>query len=158
MPRCARIYVDNACYHMLSRGIDKYAVFIDIDDFTTYIKLAHRYKIRCGCRIYAYALMPNHTHLVAEFPRGLRSMSQFMHGLNQTYAMIFNNKYKRVGHLWQNRYKNLIVAKNEYLLNLIDYVENNPVRSGLAQKPEDYPWSSYRSRTLGKTNIILDKI
>jgi putative transposase len=72
--------------------------------------------------------------------------------------MIFNGKYERVGHLWQNRYKNYVVLKDIYLMNLISYVEMNPVRAGLVSLPESYVWSSYRSRVLGKQNMVLDRI
>jgi putative transposase len=72
--------------------------------------------------------------------------------------MRFNSKYKKVGHLRQNRYKDFIVLKDEYLLNLISYVESNPVRANLVKHPEDYAWSSYRGRVLGDSNIIIDKL
>jgi len=80
--------------------------------------------------------MSNHVHIVAEFPKGARSMSKFMHCLNQAYAMKFNIKYKKSGHLWQNRYKNFAVLKNDYLLNLLSYIEHNPVRAKIVLKPE----------------------
>jgi putative transposase len=102
--------------------------------------------------------MPNHIHIVLESPRGRKAMSSFMHGLNHTYAMIFNSKYTRVGHLWQNRYKNFVVLKDSYLLNLIAYIEMNPVRAGLVSLPEEYRWSSYRYRVLGEKNLLLDRI
>ncbi|MBU0605745.1 MAG: hypothetical protein KKH77_05615, partial [Candidatus Omnitrophica bacterium] len=81
----------------------------------------------------------------------------FMHCLNQSYAMSFNAKYEKVGHLWQNRYKNFVVLKDSYLYNLITYIEYNPVRAGIVASPGDYAWSSYRARVLGSTSIILDK-
>jgi putative transposase len=158
MARAARIFVENACHHMVARGIQKDVIFKDKEDFESYLGLMHKYKVKFGCRIYSYCLMNNHVHLVAEFPLGIRSMISFMHGLNQTYAMLFNVKYDRVGHLWQNRYKNYIVLKEGYLLNLVSYIEFNPVRAGFVTKPEKYPWSSYRARVLGEKNIILDQI
>jgi len=158
MPRASRVFVENACYHIITRGNQKQAVFCDEEDFSHYLKLIHKYKLKWGCLIYGYCLMNNHIHLVLESPFGLKAMSSFMHGLNQSYAMRFNSRYKRVGHLWQNRYKSYIVLKDNYLLNLISYVEFNPIRANLVKQPEDYAWSSYRWRVLGEENILLDKL
>jgi len=158
MPRIARIFVENACNHITSRGVQKDPVFRSESDFVNYLNIIHKQKIKFGCCIYSYCLMPNHIHLVLESPFGIKAMSSFMHSLNQSYAMRFNSKYNRVGHLWQNRYKNFIVLKDDYLIRLISYVELNPVRAGIAANPEDYPWSSYRARVFGDKNIILDNI
>ena len=158
MPRIARIFVENACNHITARGVQKDPVFKEGGDFMNYLSIIHKQKIKFGCVIYCYCLMPNHIHLVLESPFGLKAMSSFMHSLNQSYAMRFNGKYDRVGHLWQNRYKNFIVLKDDYLIRLISYVEQNPVRAGIVANPEDYPWSSYRARVLGEKNIILDNI
>lgn len=158
MPRVGRVFIENACYHIITRGNQRQTVFYNEEDFNHYLKLIHKYKLRHGCLIYSYCLMNNHTHLVVESPLGLRAMSSFMHGLSQSYAMRFNSKYKRVGHLWQNRYKDFVVLKDEYLLNLISYIELNPVRANLVKGPEDYAWSSYRWRVLGDENILLDRV
>ena len=158
MPRIARIFIENACYHIVSRGIQKAPIFKETNDFDNFLHLMHKYKIKCGCRIYGYCLMKNHIHILLESPLGLRSMSSFMHRLNQTHAMYFNGKYNRVGHLWQNRYKNFVVTKDSYLVILISYIEFNPVRAGIVTKPEDYSWSSYRARALGERSIILDQL
>jgi len=158
MPRTARIFIENACNHIITRGNQKQAVFYDDDDIRRYLKLLHKYKGKYGCLIYGYCLMNNHIHLVLESPTGLKAMSSFMHGLNQSYAMRFNSKYRKVGHLWQNRYKNFVVSKDDYLINLISYIEFNPIRAKIVLNPGDYIWSSYGARMLGKEDIILDTI
>lgn len=158
MARAARVFVENACYHIVVKGNQGETVFREEVDFRYYLKLIHKYKIKYGCMIYGYCLMRNHVHLLLEAPNGLKSMSSFMHGLNQSYAMMFNSKYKKGGHLWQNRYKNFVVLKDSYLINLILYIEFNPVRANIVSRPEDYPWSSYKGRVLGKRDIILDQI
>lgn len=158
MPRTARVFIENACYHIITRGNQKQVVFCEEDDFKHYLYLVHKYKVKYGCLIYGYCLMDNHVHLILELPKGVRSMSSFMHGLNQSYAMRFNSKYEKVGHLWQNRYKNYVVTKDDYLINLISYVEFNPIRANVALRIEDYCWSSYRARILGEKNIILDNV
>jgi len=154
----ARIFIENACNHIITRGIQKKAVFNAKTDFEKYFMLIHKYKLKYGCLIYGYCFMPNHIHLVLESPLGLKAMSSFMHCLNQSYAMSFNVKYDRVGHLWQNRYKNFVVLKDNYLYDLITYIEYNPVRARIVSSPGDYVWSSYRARVLGCKSIILDEL
>ncbi|MCX5715282.1 MAG: transposase [Candidatus Omnitrophica bacterium] len=156
MPRSARIFIDNACYHIITKGIQKQVVFREEADYLHYLQLLHKYKVKYRCLIYGYCLMGTHVHIVLESPSGLKAMSSFMHGLNQSYAMKFNSKYKTNGHLWQNRYKNFAVLKGDYLINLISYIEFNPIRAKIVPKPEDYQWSSYRWRALGEKNTVLD--
>jgi len=158
MARTCRIFIENTYNHIVARGIRKEPVFRTTDDYRGYLKLLHKYKIRSECLLYGYCLMPNHVHLVLEFPLGLRSMSALMHCVNQSYALRFNIKYEMVGHLWQNRYKNFVIQKDDYVINAISYVEYNPVRAGLVLRLEDWPWSSYRSRVLGAHDIVLDSI
>jgi putative transposase len=156
MPRAGRVFIDNACNHIITRGNQKATVFKDGNDFEKYFMLVHKYKLKYGCFIYGYCFMPNHSHLILESPLGLEAMSRFMHCVDQSYAMSFNEKYKKVGHLWQGRYKSLVVMKDGYLFNLISYIEYNPVRAGLVSAPGDYIWSSYAARVLGGQSIILD--
>jgi putative transposase len=156
MARVNRIFAQNACNHIVARSSVPQGVFLDDEDYRSYIKLVHKYKLKFGCLIYCYCFMLNHIHMLLESPLGLKAMSSFMHGINQSYAMRFNNKYGKFGHVWQNRYKNFIVLKDSYLLNLINYIEHNPVRANVVTRAEDYPWSSYRGRVLGYNDIILD--
>jgi len=158
MARAPRLFVKNACYHIVVRGNQGRPVFMDDVDYGYYLKLIHKYKLKYGCLIYGYCLMKNHVHILLEAPLGLKSMSSFMHGLNQSYAMMLNKKYNQVGHIWQNRYKNFVVLKDDYLINLVSYIEFNPLRANIVLRPEDYQWSSYSARALGKQNIILDEL
>jgi putative transposase len=79
-----------------------------------------------------------------------------MQGLNLSYARWFNKKYNKVGHIWQGRYKSMIIQKDEYFLDCLNYIEMNPVRANLSQAPSDYPWSSYGVRVLGEKSTLLD--
>jgi putative transposase len=79
-----------------------------------------------------------------------------MQGLTQSYTIWFNKKYRKAGHLWQGRFKNMLIHKDNYFLECIYYVESNPVRAKLSHSPNDYPWSSYRDRVLGNKNDLLD--
>ena len=158
MARMARLFVEDAAYHIVTRGSQNSDVFWDEDDFRFYLRLMYHYKVRYGCRFYCYCLMPNHTHIVLDSPNGLKAMSSFMHGLSMTYAIYFVKKYDRAGHVWQNRYKSFVILKDAYMLNALTYVEFNPVRAEIVLKPEDYFWSSYRGRVLGHRDAILDDI
>ena len=157
MPRTARIFIENACYHIIVRGSQKEAVFKDSADYEYYLRLLHKYKLKYGCLIYGYCLMNNHVHLILDSPARAENISLFMHGLNLSYAMKFNSKYDQCGHLWQNRYKIFAVLKNDYMLNLISYIEYNPVKAKIVLCPENYPYSSYKYRLLDEKNIILDQ-
>jgi REP element-mobilizing transposase RayT len=99
------------------------------------------YHDRFGILIHCYVLMDNHYHIVIETPQG--NLLKVMHCLNSGYTGYFNRKYNRSGHLFQGRYKAIIVDKENYLLELSRYIHLNPIRAGIAEKPEDYAWSSY---------------
>jgi putative transposase len=83
-------------------------------------------------------------------PEKRNILSKFMHGVNTSYSKWFNEKYEKIGHLWQDRYKSYVVQKDDYLIDCLNYIEYNPVRSKIALRPDEYPWSSYQSRILGE--------
>ena len=89
--------------------------------------------------------MPNHIHLIGEIKQS-KDLAKLMSGLNRPYTAYFNDKYETVGHLWQGRFKSKIVAKDEYLIDCINYIEYNPVRANIAKTPHEYQWSSYSER------------
>lgn len=148
-----RIVLDKAVYHITVRGNQKQKTFLEEADFLNYLKILKHYKKKYSFKLYAYCLMPNHVHLVLEIKNG-KDLSKIMQGINLTYTIYFNKKYQKVGHLWQGRYKSRIIQKDKYLLDCIEYVELNPVRSKLVENPFDYPWSSWRER-FGKENKNL---
>ena len=154
-----RIYIPNACYHIYNRGNQKQSIFIDKSDFEFYLAQLKRYKKRYSLLLYGYCLMPNHVHLLGEpkEPDGLSTMIQCLH---RSYTAYFNNKYKKVGHLWQDRFKVKIILKDEYLLQCISYVEQNPVRANLVENLEDYKFSSFTERCLSleSRGCLLDRI
>jgi putative transposase len=120
---------------------------LDEDDFKVCVLGLRRYKKKYGILLYGFCLMPNHIHIVGE-PKKPKSLSKFMHGFLRSYTAHFNNRYEKVGHLWQGRFKSKIIVKDRYLLDCINYVELNPVRAGLVKAPLDYNWSSHRERVL----------
>jgi len=143
MPRKPRIEYAGAFYHVLTRGNQKQRVFNDIADFQKYLQLLTLYKNRANCRIFAYVLMHNHVHLLIETQD--IPLSKFMQGLNQTYTMHYNRRYRTVGHLFQGRYKAILCDREAYLLGLLKYIHLNPIRANIAESFEVYPWSSHHA-------------
>ena len=155
MVRIPRPLMHNAFYHIIARGVNKDSVFLCAEDFERYLSTLWKYKNKFNANVYAYCLMSNHIHLLID-PENPCTLKKIMHGLNLSYAAYFNHKYNRCGHLWQNRYKSFIVQNDEYFLNLISYIEYNPVRADLCKRVEDYFWCSYKARVLGEDNKVLD--
>jgi len=143
MARPLRIAYPGAYYHVTSRGNEQKDVFKsqrDREKFLDYLATATQ---RYGAVIHVYCLMSNHYHLLLETPAG--NLSQIMRHINGAYTTYFNVKRKRSGHLFQGRFKAILVEADEYATELSRYIHLNPVRAGMAQRPEDYRWSSYRS-------------
>ena len=151
MPRKPRIEFSGAFYHVIVRGNQKQRVFKDAADFQKYLLTLTVYKNRSGCRIYAYVLMNNHVHLLIETKD--MPLSKVMQGLNQTYTMYFNRRYRTVGHLFQGRYKAILCEQDTYLLGLVQYIHRNPLRAKITSRLDAYPWSSHHAYT-GKSNPL----
>lgn len=143
MARKTRIEFEGALYHVIVRGNQKRKVFKSDDDFRSYLDILQRYKARYPFSLYAYVLMSNHIHLLME--TGKIPLNKILQGINQSYTMYFNRKYKTVGHLFQGRYKSILCEKDAYLLALVKYIHLNPVRAKIAQSPDDYLWSSHKA-------------
>ena len=151
MSRKPRIEFNGAFYHIITRGNQRQRIFKDATDFQKYLQLLTIYKNRYGCRIYAYVLMNNHVHLLIE-TRDI-PLSKVLQGVNQSYTMYFNRRYRTVGHLFQGRYKAILCDRDNYLLALLKYVHHNPVRAKITEGPDKYPWSSHTAYT-GKNNPL----
>ncbi|MBT9175698.1 MAG: Chromosomal replication initiator protein DnaA [candidate division WS2 bacterium] len=141
MGRPLRIEYPGALYHITSRGNEKKKIFLDDGDCVRFLKILEDYHDRYGILIHSYVLMDNHYHLILETPRG--NLLKVMHGLNGGYTGYFNRKYGRVGHLFQGRYRGIMVEKDRYLLSLSRYLHLNPFRARVVERPEHYRWSSY---------------
>lgn len=142
LARPLRIEFPNAFYHVTSRGNERKTVFRNTGDrerFLSYLESAHH---RYGAILHVYCLMDNHYHLLLETPRG--NLSQILHHINGAYTTYFNIRHGRSGHLFQGRFKAILVEKDSYSEELSRYVHLNPVRAGLVKNPLEYRWSSYR--------------
>ena len=143
MARPLRIEYEGAVYHVTARGNDRGKIFFskrDYEKFKEYITAA---KEKYGLILHSYVLMTNHYHLIIETPE--TNLSKIMHYINSSYTTYTNIKRKRKGHLFQGRYKAILVDKDHYLLELSRYIHLNPVRANMAQNPGAYPYSSYKS-------------
>ncbi len=147
MARPLRIEYPGAVYHITNRGNDKKAVFKDDQDRETFLKILAFVNKRYHWLCHAYCLMDNHYHLMIETPDG--NLSLGMRQLNGVYTQARNKRHNKTGHLFQGRYKAILIQKDTHLLEVCRYVVLNPVRARMVEKPEDWKWSSYRA-TAGK--------
>lgn len=142
MGRPLRITYSGAHYHVTSRGNEKRDIFKSRRDREQFLSYLESSVTRYGAIIHAYCLMTNHYHLLLETPQG--NLPEIMRHINGAYTNYYNTKRKRAGHLFQGRYKAILIEADEYLMELSRYIHLNPVRGGLSQKPEAHPWSSYQ--------------
>lgn len=150
MARPLRIEYPGAVYHITTRGNARQVIYLDNDDRVKFIDTLAETVDRFHWRCHAYCLMDNHYHLLIETPEG--NLAEGMHYLNGVYTQAFNRHHQSCGHLFQGRYKAILVEKQSHLLELVRYVMLNPVRAGIVERPDDYSWSSYR-QTLGLEKV-----
>ena len=146
MARPLRIEYSGAFYHVTSRGNERKAVYKsqrDREKFFSYLESATE---RYGAVVHVFCLMDNHYHLLIETPSG--NLSQIMHHINGAYTTYFNTKRERSGHLFQGRYRAILIDVDEYAKELSRYIHLNPVRAGIAENPEEYRWSSCQYYTV----------
>lgn len=155
MPRQPRSFHSDGCYHIYNRGNNKKQVFLSDSDYLRFLSLLEELKFEHGFFLYHYVLMPNHFHLVIS--PGDSDLSIVMHRLQSAYARIFSKKNEHVGHVWQSRFKSVLIDSDAYLFACGNYVEMNPVRAGLVDDPRDWKWTSYRYYAFGEQNQLVDE-
>jgi putative transposase len=141
MTRPIRVEFPGAVYHVMSRGVDGVPTFRDQMDWNLYLGRLEKLSKLGLLVVHAFCLMTNHFHLLCETPIGM--LSRWMQQLLSRYSGSFNRRHERVGHLWQARYKAILVEEGDYFLECSAYIHLNPVKAGLVQVPEEYRWSSY---------------
>lgn len=152
MPRAARTKSENGYYHILLRGISRQNIFEDDEDCYRFLKTLKRYKLELGFEIHSYCLMGNHVHLL--FKDTKDQLDLIMKKIAGSYAYYFNQKYDRVGHLFQDRFKSETIDDDNYFLTVVRYIHQNPLKAKIAQVNK-YKWSSY-SEFIGNA-IIIEK-
>jgi putative transposase len=141
MARPLRIEFEGAVYHVTARGNERRKIFFSKRDYERFKEYITAAKEKYHFILHGYVLMTNHYHLLVETPE--KNLSKIMHHINSSYTTYTNVKRKRCGHLFQGRFKSIVVDKDSYLLELSRYLHLNPVRAMIVEKPEDYPYSSY---------------
>lgn len=130
-------------HHVINRGVERREVFIDKEDYDDFLTLLCQQCVKYEVDVHSYCLMNNHYHLLIETHQ--ENLSKFMRAINAQYAAYFNRKYKRVGHLWQGRFKSWFVTDEAYLYTLIKYIEYNPLKAKMINDLSAYQYSSYNS-------------
>ena len=151
MARPARIEYEGAFYHVINSGNGREDIFLDDNDRQKFYVILRNIEDRYGIIIYVFVLMSNHYHILLETP--FANLSRAMQRLNGDYALYFSRRHKRPGHLFQGRYKAMLIEKEAYLLELSRYIHLNPLRARMTKLPEDYKWSSLPVYLKGKSKL-----
>ena len=154
MPRQCRYFIPNVAQHVITRGVDRQAVFFHQQDYALYRKALQDAAATNDCLIHAYVLMTNHVHLLVT-PLQERSLPLMMQAMGRNYVQRLNARYGRTGTLWEGRYKASLVQDSDYLLACQRYIELNPVRASMVAAPGEYPYSSYAYHAAGVDNALI---
>ena len=141
MARKPRIEITGGLYHIITRGNNRRRIFGSEDDYLKFLAFLESQKAKRPFYLYAYCLMPNHVHLLTEMLDD--PMSRVMHGLLTGYSQYYNRKYKKIGHLFQGRYKAILCQTDRYLGELVRYIHLNPVRAKMVARAEDFEYSGH---------------
>ena len=142
MARLLRLAVPGYAHHVMVRGNNRLAIFVDDADRLKWLALQAQYAAEFEVRVHAYVLMDNHVHLLVT-PATDQGLPKLMQFLGRQYVSWFNRRHSRTGTLWEGRYKSSLIQSERYLLNCMVYMDLNPVRAAMAAHPGDYQWSSY---------------
>ena len=142
MPRVLRTTLPDGYFHVTARGVEQRAIYLDPEDCLSFLGLFATTARRHFWVLYAFCLMGNHYHVVLEATCG--ALSDGVQQLNGTYAQLFNRRYGRWGHLFGARFGSRVIETEAYLYEACRYVLENPVRAGLCERAEDWPWSGSR--------------
>ena len=142
MARQARKHSESGIYHAMLRGINQQLLFEEPQDYMYFLKILGECRQLSCFRLHAYCLMGNHVHLLIE-PQE-ESLETIFKRIGNRYVYWYNVKYQRVGHLFQDRFRSAPVEEDGYFLTVLRYIHQNPVKAGLCNRPEDYPYSSWK--------------
>lgn len=159
MSRQARERSSSGVYHVMMRAVGEGSLFSDVEDRERFIETLIRFKYLCGFLIYGYCLMSNHLHLLIK--EQTETISQIIKRIGVSYAHWYNGKYDRSGYLFQGRFRSEAVEDDRYLLVVLRYIHQNPVKAGVVKEVSTYRWSSYADYLsprpqLTDTEFVLD--
>jgi REP element-mobilizing transposase RayT len=141
MARPWRIQYEGAIYHIMSRGVGRGKIFLTDDDYSKFLEYVERAKEKYDLDIFAFVLMSNHYHIFLRTNEP--NLSRTMQWIQTAYSIYYNRKHNRSGHLFQGRYKSIIVGEESYWHVLSLYIHLNPLRAGIIEELSKYKWSSY---------------
>jgi putative transposase len=144
-------------HHVVQRGHNRNAVFIDDGDYSYYLDTLASWTRQLQVKVYAWCLMTNHVHLLLDPGDDIKSIGLLMKRLAGRQTRFVNKQENRTGSLWDGRYKMSIVDSDEYFLKCCRYIELNPVKAKMVIRPADYRWSSYRENAGLSSSVIVDR-
>ncbi len=150
MARLPRLTLAGYPHHIILRGNNRQAIFMDMADFHRMLALLQTHAIEQGVQVHAYVLMSNHLHLLLT-PLQNDSLPKMMQAVGRTYVLYFNKRHGRSGTLWEGRYRSALIQTERYFLACMAYIDLNPVRAGMVTQAADYPWSSH-GHYIGRQN------
>jgi len=157
MPRIGRVVAPNLPHHVVQRGHNRNAVFVDDGDYSYYLDTLGNWTRQLQVKVYAWCLMTNHVHLLLDPGDDIKSIGLLMKRLAGRQTRFVNKQENRTGSLWDGRYKMSIVDSDEYFLQCCRYIELNPVKAKMVIRPRDYRWSSYRENAGLSASVIVDR-
>jgi putative transposase len=149
-----RLDLSGAAQHVIQRGNDRKPCFFRELDYIRYLQDLRDASLRFNCAVHAFVLMTNHVHLLVT-PRTQGGVSRMMQALGRSYVRYINDSQGRTGTLWEGRFKSCLIEDERYLLACYRYIELNPVRAGMVERPEQYRWTSYHANGLGAPDLLL---
>jgi putative transposase len=156
MPRALRNDLPGVPLHVIQRGNNRTACFLSPGDYERYLWTLLLAARGAGCAVHAYALMPNHVHLLLT-PKAAGCASAMMHAVGSRYVRYFNDRHDRSGTLWEGRFRSFAIDSDRYLMECMRYIELNPVRAGMVDDPADFRWSSYRRNAHGTRDPLVSE-
>ncbi|MBF0570444.1 MAG: transposase [Candidatus Omnitrophica bacterium] len=156
MGRDHRLHYPGAIYHIINRGNNRQAIFLESADQRHYLRCLYHYKKKYKFQLYAFCLMTNHVHLLLRVSEW-GTVSKIMQSLTVAYNRWYNFKYKSSGHVWQGRFSSSLVSDDEYLFTAMQYIEQNPLRAMMVNNIGDYLFSSYRLNAHPANSRLIDR-
>ena len=148
MPRNPRNNIKGSFLHVIVQGINKSYIFDEEEDIKYFIKLMYEKNNENNIKIIAYCVMNNHAHILLE-TKDIEDLGKYMQVVNLMYAQYYNKKYNRVGYVFRDRYKSQEIVDDAHYYNCIKYIYDNPVKAGMCDRPEDYPYSNFKTTQKG---------
>ncbi len=156
MARPIRIHHPGLIYHVINRGNNRQAIFLEEEDYEKYLGIIYRYKKKYGFKLYSYCLMNNHIHLLIQV-NNKATISKIMQCITVAHTRHYHFKYETGGHVWQGRFSSPIVSDDVYMLRVMQYIEQNPLRAKIVREIGAYKWSSYKLQVRRKDSKLIDR-